>query len=560
MNGGYPAFAETQGAVLHPLVILTTLFWGVVNGTKLLLLCSLILAGIAQWWLAYVMGLGRAARIWASLVVVVSGSLIGKMDGGGFVFVLSQASASLIFAPIVGLYLHRKRSYIAWLGVLLALTWVSGQGYIQVGVVMAVFPMLLILILTKDGKISPLWKDYAMALVISLLLAGVFLVPMLHFYPSFTKVADPYLTNLQRLASLPLNLVINDRAYFVTENLGHDLMLYINYIFIGWIPVILAMLAMYFVPKEKSRLMWFFWAVILSVFVTCSLEYVSFLHKYFLSVDTLRYFSVISGLVVTPLLALAAWSLDVILNKPLPRLTLGNSDNPSTGFSLKWVLWIAILLTSVVPLTSNRLPWLDVAAVDYKNNLIQNIKTLQASWLAPIREDFLSVSILLHNGIKMTNVYRPWEWMDNPDPFPSYSFVYSQDGNQLPNEIGRDGDLRLIKDPIVNYASITNGTKTTPCRATSLGGNIDVSCITSSAGTLTVQENYFPGWNLWTDGKKQDLVISGQYLTSDAPAGSHHFQFRYQPLDVLAGFLFTLLGIGIIIWLFIQGEDDSKTG
>jgi hypothetical protein len=46
---GVPAFVELHGAPLHPLVILTTLLWGAVNGAKLTVLACLALAGLAEW-------------------------------------------------------------------------------------------------------------------------------------------------------------------------------------------------------------------------------------------------------------------------------------------------------------------------------------------------------------------------------------------------------------------------------------------------------------------------------------------------------------------------------
>ncbi len=555
MNGGYPSFAETHGAILHPLVVVTTIFWGVVNGSKMVVLGSLILAGIAQWWLANVMGLGRAARIWASLVAVVSGSLLGKMDGGGFLFILSQASASMIFAPIVGLYLQRKKSYTIWLGILLALTWVSGQGYIQIGVVMGVFPALLILILSRNGKISALWKDYAKAIILSLLLAGVLILPLAHFYPNFTKVADPYLTNLQPLASLPLNLVISDMKFFTTEVLGHDLMAYINYIFIGWFPVILAILSLYFVPKDKTRLMWFFWVVILLIFVSCSKEYVTFLHKYFPSIDTLRFFSVVSGMVVTPLLGLAAWSLDEILKKPLPKFMLSNSDGSSGGVSIKWIIWLAILIGSLYPLASYRLPWLDVITTFPRSDLDEKLINGEANWLAPIREDFIWVDIMLHKGIKQTNVYRPWEWKDKENPPATFSFILSPEVGGSPNEVARDGDVRLIKDPNIHYAFLTTPDDLIPCKAIAQGGYIDVSCTSPNTGKLTVQENYFSGWQLWVDGERRELTPD-RWLSAPGEAGTHVYQFRYRPWDVLVGLLVTLAGVAFIAWLIIR--DDKK--
>ena len=55
INGGAPAFTELQGAVLHPVVVVTSLLFGAINGAKITLIITLFMAGFAQWWLARVM-------------------------------------------------------------------------------------------------------------------------------------------------------------------------------------------------------------------------------------------------------------------------------------------------------------------------------------------------------------------------------------------------------------------------------------------------------------------------------------------------------------------------
>ena len=137
---------------------------------------------------------------------------------------LSQASASLIFRTHRGdIPASKKALHVIWLGILLAITWLSGQGYIQVGVILGVLPVLLLLILDEKWRINPPWKDYGKALLISLLLTGVFLVPLVHFFPNFAKDGDPFLTNLQRWPRYRSTLSSVIKHIFGTEILGHDL-------------------------------------------------------------------------------------------------------------------------------------------------------------------------------------------------------------------------------------------------------------------------------------------------------------------------------------------------
>jgi hypothetical protein len=109
INGGAPAFVELHGAPLHPLVIFPTLFWGVINGSKITVIAALAMAGIAQWWLAKVLKVGRIARLWSALLVVAGGHLAGRMDFGLVPMTLSTAATSLAIPPALDLALNRRR-------------------------------------------------------------------------------------------------------------------------------------------------------------------------------------------------------------------------------------------------------------------------------------------------------------------------------------------------------------------------------------------------------------------------------------------------------------------
>ena len=104
VKGGYPAFSDIYGSMLHPIVILCTFLLGVVNGAKLALVISLWVAGIAQWWIAKELKVHRVARIWSSGLAVVGGHLLGRMEQGNFGLVLSTAMASLVFGGILSVF------------------------------------------------------------------------------------------------------------------------------------------------------------------------------------------------------------------------------------------------------------------------------------------------------------------------------------------------------------------------------------------------------------------------------------------------------------------------
>src|SRR3990172_5683329 len=98
VNGGYPALADVFGSSLHPVVMVTTLMLGVVNGVKATFIISLGLAGLAQWWIARTLGTGRVARLWSAFLVIVGGHLATRLDVAAFDLVTSTATCSLALA------------------------------------------------------------------------------------------------------------------------------------------------------------------------------------------------------------------------------------------------------------------------------------------------------------------------------------------------------------------------------------------------------------------------------------------------------------------------------
>ena len=128
MRGGYPMFVDVHGSMLHPIVIVTTLIWDVINGAKVALVISFWFAGVAQWWLARELRLGWIPRLWSAGMAVVGGHLTGRMELGVFGAVFSTAMCSLVFCGI--LYVARgggKRAAVL-LGILMASALISGHG------------------------------------------------------------------------------------------------------------------------------------------------------------------------------------------------------------------------------------------------------------------------------------------------------------------------------------------------------------------------------------------------------------------------------------------------
>ena len=161
VNGGNPAFAELHGAPLHPLVAGSTLLWGTITGAKVVVVASLALAGVAQWWLARVQGLSRLPRLWGALLAVTGSHLLARLDQGVVAVVLSTAACSLLLAPLLDTLLTGSRRSAVLLGIMLALALVSGQGYLQLGVALGLSPAVAVSLLWRAagrGRYGVSWR------------------------------------------------------------------------------------------------------------------------------------------------------------------------------------------------------------------------------------------------------------------------------------------------------------------------------------------------------------------------------------------------------------------
>ncbi len=555
VNGGAPAFAELLGAVLHPLVIITSLFVGVINGTKIIILASLIMSGFAMWWFAKELGVRRLSRIWISLFGVVGGYLIGRLESGNILFMLSIASASFVFPMVLRLNKRPTNRNIALLAVILALTWLSGEGYIQIGIVLAWFPAFIWLLYETGRKKQEKLIAFGKSVVISGLLCGILAVPLAHFLPAIEKDSCPDFQDVQPMRYLPLNLVISDSALMGQTYLGMDTFPYAHINFIDWTPVIFAVIAGYFVFQQKNKRVYAsIYLSVLLVMIICSRETYVFLVRYMPFLTNLCSMGGTSSLMVPPILAMAAWGLDRMFDLKWPKVTLGDGleDEKAKSISLKWIVFIPVLILSFANLIPFDKNYLNVHKADISQEELAFFQPRDAQWVNPPSE---WLPTLLSEDQKVIVWDLHVLWKDRQRLAGYIGFTSNPDDTvQI---VSQEKDFIVIKRPEELYASVKTGNGyLSKCPAVSLGGIINVTCNTPDQGILTVLDHQFSGWYAWVDGKSVPF-LPGDWLSVNAPPGNHTYTFRYRPWDVYLGGLLSLIGIGIVIWLWIRKEEQT---
>ena len=560
LNGGYPSLIDLLGAPLHPLVAIPTLLFGVINGGKVAVVLGLALAGVAQLWLGYILELRWAARLWAALMAVVAGTIVGRMEIGLVTLVLSTASGALVIAAILSFYKNRSWETAIVLGWTIALAVFSGQGYIQLALIFCIAPSLLLLFIGADGLKRPDWIKLTVALFLGFLVSGIQLVPLVHHGMSLEKEIDTGLTHAQPLEYQPIHLIVREESYFSEQTLSKSALPFVFLNYLGWGPILFAIAGWTLAPRQKIRWLLFFVASIGMLYLAGSMVLLRFLFKDLAPefLFGLRHAPVMIGLAGPLILALAGWGADLVFQvESGERFSQGIKNGLSEIRPLR-ILLILMGLWSISSAYFFNLRWLGVAPLPpITDEMLPRISTSSAEWVQMPDHHYWTL-LALERNLKLTKMFSPWHFRKRPIPEP-YLQVTEGPTDLSGNLLGEWEGLFLLEYPENHYATVIahDGTAR-PCAAKARGGQIDVSCSEVAAGELIVQETALPGWQAFVDGKRIQLS-PGDWLSVSLPAGNHTVQFRYRPWDVFCGGALSLLGVSLTFFLLSKTTRRPKT-
>lgn len=569
VRGGFPAFADPVASTLHPLVIATTWLWGVVNGSKVALVGIFAIAGLGQWWLASVLGLRWHSRVWGGAMAVVGGYLAARMDLGAFSLVLSTAFAVLTFPAIAALARSRSRISVVFLAVILAMVAVGGTGYMQVGLAL-ILPTAVFLVPWRREEISLFVRRIGLAVGLAVLLSAPMIVPFAHFMPQFAKDYDVTFKTAQSFAYVPLNLVIRDLDFYLTDALG-KLPLPAHYVnFVGWVPVLLALWGLRGARnvEERRAVAFLGSAAILALWIASGTPLVWMVKIIKLEwlvqlIAGIRYTSLVAGLAVPPVLGLAAIGLDQLLAGLKRRISLSlEGTAPAAArlsLDLRWLLVIPLgLALSQAKSFSSR--WIKVATIRPEvAQVIEALRTPDLAWVNVPRGEHFLVTPAVEQGLKLsTDFFRTWQWKGRPEPPPLLEANRNGPPPGMTEQSVVDGvHIHRVSEERP-YAVVVHpdGSKTA-CTAHGTGGNIDVTCKAAQAGYLVVEENSWSGWKALIDGQRGELRKE-VWLSVAAPEGEHTYTFRYRPWDFPLGIVLFAVGVVISGWLLWRDRDEFR--
>jgi len=261
MLTGFPHTGDMLGHFWNPISTIPILLWGGINGMKVSIFLTFIIAGLGQWIFAYVLGLRRMFRLWSSILFMISGGLALLWRVGWYELLVGAAWFPWCFA----LYLQALQKH-TWASIFLASLSIfmvisTGGGYypIYLLVCLAVLFVILCLRTIPDERLRQI-RTSVLVVLFSAALSAVVIIPYIDGYRYSGRDVLPDLVQYfsQPIQYGLMNYVIGTPEWFNASVLGTAGGW--NWFYIGWLPVA----ALVFIPLAFSRSPRKRWTILLS--------------------------------------------------------------------------------------------------------------------------------------------------------------------------------------------------------------------------------------------------------------------------------------------------------
>jgi hypothetical protein len=155
---------------------------------------------------------------------------------------------------------------------------------------------------------------------------------------------------------------------------------------------------------------------------------------------------------------------------------------------------------------------------------------------------------------------------------PKYIFVHKDSSPEIPANLVHSFETINLYEVesvlpysfLVESGLVTNREALTPDLVTAVdaefhGPNIlAMSFVAENSSTVAVAlESYYPGWSVYIDGQKGDLIQVGDYLGVRTISGYHEYEFRFEPMSFRIGLLITCLAVIFSGWYAYRGIKDD---
>ena len=594
MLTGYPHVGDFVNHFWNPISTIPIILWGGINGMKVSIFLTFIIAGLGQWMFAYVIGLRRTFRLWSSILFMISGGLALLWRVGWYELLLGAAWFPWCFALYWRTLQQHSLTSIFLTSITIFMVISTGGGYypVYLFVSLAILTAIALLRAKSNERLRQI-RTAALVVVFSAALSAVVIIPFLDGYRNGARDAAPDAVQYfsQPIQYGLINYIIHTPEWFRANVLGTAGGW--NWFYIGWLPVA----ALAFVPLAFSRTHRQRWAMIMSGVLFLILimwfanrfspfkqiyEWIPFLY-------TFRFPNRLLIIATSPLLILSAQALEYayrvskagVKNIKLVYTPPGKKHNILSAHYLVTLLWIVGLITTTKEVYDVNKYF---AFVDQNSNT-KSFAALR--WLKKYDPSLYYVNI--GGGV----IYWDWTPAAYTLEMPMLNFQYnrrllSQDSQRsasspffarakyqisLPDQPVPENAQQLrefegifvwyIPDTLpyafsVRPAFIQEYSKLTADQvaATKVRINGPNQVVVKGApaqdgDALVVLMSYYPGWKLLIDGKPAQITTYNGYLGSKMLPGEHSYIFYFQPLQFIVGAAISIITLILMITIIL---------
>lgn len=595
MQTGFPHTGDLLGHFWSPIATLPVIIWGGINGMKVSIFISFILAGLGQWYLARVSGLKGIFRLWSALMFMFSGGLAFLWRLGWYELLIGMAWFPWTFAAFWQALRKKDVTSMAWAAFCAAMILLTGGGYYPFYLIASAGAMFVVALIAAqpEERIVKIKRS----VFIGIFSVGLIAVMAFPIYDGYRLIVRESGEDVEQNGSQPIsyalmNYAISQPEWFNTSILGTAGGW--NWFYTG--PLMLG--AFIFLPLSlryrKSRtilLALLAISIVLLLWVANRYAPVKYLYDWIKFLYRFRFPNRLLILAASPLLVISAASLQALFVGVRKRfenykLSFSYQDNPlEKNIKMRGVVtaFFAIILLWALG---------DVYKINHGFGFAPSFlepKSFQAmSWLK--KTDNSMYYINLGGGA----LYWGWTPAAYTMQLPVINFNYNQHlANkyeqslpEAPFNVIPKYQFSFVTEPISGATllkdfdgvglwyfpdalpfaftapseELITGAKLVPDHITESIARYDgpnrviVKTPAEHNGDVVVAlvSNY-PGWKVLRDGKRIQLTPVNEYLAAQAIPGEHTYTFIFDPPLYKIGLVITLATI-IILLYFVHKE------
>ena len=596
MLTGIPQVGDLLGHFWNPVSTIPIMLWGGINGMKISIFLSFIIAGLGQWLFAHTLGLRRLFRLWSATMFMISGGLALLWRVGWYELFLGAAWFPWCFALyLLALRKHTAVSIILTSGAIFMVI-SSGGGYYPIYLLVSLAVMFLVAFV-REGSTAryDLMRTSTMIVLCSAALCAVVVLPYFEAYKYLGRDVAPDKVQYfsQPIQYGLINFVVHTPEWFRASVLGTGSGW--NWFYIGWLPVA----ALAFVPLAFSQAARQRWSMltsgilflILMLWFANQFSFFKIIYEWIPFLYNLRFPNRLLIIATSPLLILAAQALEFTYR--LSKTWVKNFRlvyKPSRGNTRIFAARILITGLWILGLFSTTKMVYDVNKGFTFVDQPLNPKSFAAlGWLKNHDRSLYYVNI----GGDV--VYWDWTPAAYALEMPMINFLYSrhlrtQDTQRgegspfvarakyqisLPDQTPPanaeqirefDGVFVWYVPDVLPYAFSAQPNQLQ--KYTSLSTD-QVSAITkvringpnqvivrgapkTQGDVLVVLMSNYPGWKLLIDGKPARVTPYNDYLGSKMLPGEHLYTFYFLPTSYIVGAIISMLTLTIMIFILLS--------